>query len=279
MSASSASAISGHICLYVLSKQSVFWLPKPESHAEGGKCDPNSYGSDRAKKLPARNKNIKPQNHTGAKPTLSHEWTGRSSLSLGRTKGRAYALCWPAGSQRCSDSSGGGDQEEQTTLLQQAWSQNHDLWCCPSAVQTQMFLRFMPSCLASVAQSERRNKMFEHEAPTEIWQSWWQCLIWSRALPPICQHLLCAPCSPGLAGQPARYLSAASVPSTQQPAAEQTGKAAQGVLLKVLRNVPRGWRAGRWESKLRCYKKTSLFWVQMFCSVFPPSSKSSFLNK
>lgn len=263
MPASSASAISGHICVYVLSKHTVFWLPKPETHVEGGKCEPNSCGSERAKKLPSRNKNTKPLNHTGAKPTLSHEWTGKRSLSLGRTKGRAWALYWPARSWRCSDSSGRRDQEEQTTLLQQGWNQNHHFWCCPSAVQAQMFLWFIPSCLALVAQSERRNKMFKHEAPTEIWQSWWQRLIWSRALPPISQHLLGAPCSPGLAGQPACICICSIRTQLTATCSWANRESHTGILLKLLRNVPCGWWAGRWESRVRCYKKASLFWAQL----------------
>lgn len=58
--------------------------------------------------------------------------SGRAELSPGK------ALCHGAGwSSRCR--------------------QNLRLWYRPTALQTQMFLWFMPSCLASVAQSERRN--------------------------------------------------------------------------------------------------------------------------
>lgn len=50
---------------------------------------------------------------------------------------------------------------DKTACHTAGWSsrcrQNLHLWDCSPALQTQMLLWFVPSCLASVAQSERRN--------------------------------------------------------------------------------------------------------------------------
>lgn len=101
--------------------------------------------------------------------------------------------------------------------------QNLRLWYWPTVPQTQMFLGFMPSCLASVAQSERRNSAsnMKHQPRSDnLDGSARYDRVHCHLSPSICL-VRCATtdwqdslhCHLSLA-------SAGSVTSTQQPAAE-----------------------------------------------------------
>lgn len=103
--------------------------------------------------------------------------------------------------------------------------QNLLLWYWPTALQTQMFLWFMPSCLASVAQSEKKKRnsssnMKHRPRSDNLDASTRYTRVHCHLSPSICRVRCATTDWQDSLHHHLSPASAGSVTSTQQPAAE-----------------------------------------------------------